>query len=156
MNIINLIVKKITAGEVEDALDLMVDYSKRISPKTYNQALILSCQLRNWNSQNRLGTGPREETFNRITASTTHLLEELRDEQISQIPIEESQLFRISQIENQIKDIFILIGEWEQKRDLAENPSERKRSILEIQKLKSSSDEYIEELNNLLFFQKKN
>ncbi len=56
---------------------------------------------------------------------------------------------RVHTLKQKINDLYTLIGEWEQKRDLSENPSESQRSQLEINRLQSSLQGYQAELTQL-------
>ncbi len=156
MNTVELISKKIISGNIKEALNLLLYFSRTTNQNIYNDTIILSCQLNNWFQRKDLGLNPAESEFNRIIASTTSLLEQFNDNETNEIPITALHSSRIEKIETNIKDVYVLVGDWEVKRDLAENPSERKRADLEINKLKLSIDQYLKELNELVFFQKKN
>ncbi|MEO1653290.1 MAG: CHAT domain-containing protein [Bacteroidota bacterium] len=56
---------------------------------------------------------------------------------------------KIARLEKQIEETEELIEEWQEKEKLAENPNERKRSQIEIDRLKKILDAYEAELESL-------
>lgn len=152
MKIKNEINEQVAKGNLEKAIELLIEYSRLKLPEVYQHALVLSCQLRNWNKQNNLGLNPPREIFIQVSVSITNLTSQLEENQNEELGIDRFKLFRIKQLEEKIIKTYQLIDEWEQKRDIAENPNEAKRSQIEIQKLKFVSQEYLDELNQVFAY----
>ncbi|MEM6631660.1 MAG: SUMF1/EgtB/PvdO family nonheme iron enzyme [Bacteroidota bacterium] len=53
---------------------------------------------------------------------------------------------RKQHIENRLEELFEMVLQWEEKRDLSENPNERRRSEIEINRIQDTITQYREEL----------
>ncbi len=56
---------------------------------------------------------------------------------------------RIEQLSEKIKKQYFLLNEWEDKKDLSDNPKEKERCKIEIQSIKKIIDDYSIQLNKL-------
>ena len=150
MDNLDRLTNMIAKGELKEALRILMDYSLKANLHAYKQVLTLSCQYHYWEHQRTLGLAPSMTEFKQIADATTSLLPMLQEKSSSKPSVDDFKLLRVKQLEYKIQQTYLLLGEWEQKRDIAENPNESRRSQIEIQKLRSVYEAYMNELQQVL------
>lgn len=152
MDLINSIRAVIANGETEKAIEELIKVLKsRNDSKFIDTIILLSGQFQQLKQQEIIGIKADKNELRRIEYSLLQIISSIeKDSRRANISIFKVQ--RLLKLEAKISGLYSLLSDWEDKGDLTENPTEKKRCENEIEKVKLNLSKYEEEYNQLTLY----
>lgn len=141
--------KMIEEGNIEDCLNKMLSITKITHNSIHNNCIMLMSQYKHWKEQELQNLEPPLSVRNKIELSTLQLIDEIEKDSSKDLKLDFIKKIRVNKLLGNMQLNIELLTEWEQKKDLSSNPSEKKLCELEIERLKESIKKYQSEYYNL-------
>ncbi len=145
--------------DINKTVQELLAVSKKANEKDIHNNLIMqSGRLNSINNDNNMGVISRQDynmEIAKIRKALLYIIDKLSDFFVQEEDINLSQtnnstnISRLEQLQDSINRNYELLNQWEEKRDLSENPKENMRCEREIEQIKQIIKKYEDELNNM-------
>jgi len=149
--------KKLLQKDIQKTVKELLEFTNEVDDNQIHNSLIMqSGRLNSVNNDNNMGILSRQDyqmEIARIRQALLYIIDQLSDslnkEQATSAQASNSNSTRVKQLNKTLSMNYQLLSEWEEKRDLSENPKEKMRCDIEIKNIKETITKYESELKNL-------
>jgi len=145
---VNEIKSFVEKGLIEEAIRQLHKYSKDTSLE--NDSIMLLSRYNNIQKEftiNLITMNEYKSELSKLSFAILNLLNDYyKDDKVITLSLKDN---RRTQLTTQIEMLFVLLQEWETKQMFSDNPTEKKRSEIEIKRIKETITIYENELYNI-------
>ena len=150
--------KELLQKDINRTVKELLNVSKNADDnQLHNNLIMQSSRLNSVNNDNNMGILARQDfqmEIARIRQALLYIIDQLSDtlnkeEQATNRSPANFNSTRVEQLNKVISMNYQLLSDWEEKKDLSENPKEKMRCDIEIEKVKEAIAKYKSELKDL-------